>query len=729
MNTREYMLDNIPKRISLGGKFCIWKYEEVDGRPTKVLYQPENEGKRARSNDVSTFSTLARARGAWRKNEKYDGVGLLISKEITDGVSAIDIDHCIDEDGVINDLALDIIRTMDSYTEKSPSGHGVRILFNAGGLEYDREKYYIMNHARGLEIYVSGVTNKFVSLTGDALRKVETFDSKEEALSIVLEKYMRRPEKKTSSVSTPGRPLDISDEDLIQKACEKSSKFERLWSGDLSDYRTIDADGRVHEDHSAGDLALCGLLMWWTNGDRARVERLFENSGLMRDKWRREDYRRSTLDRVSFTGGYDPTYYDASLPSLETYEEPSDYYEEDYEVQEVENESQVQEVKEAPPKSGVDFLDEFYNTVQTKVFKPIPTGIPSIDKVTGGGFMRKTLVTLGSAPGMGKTAIAQYILENMAKAGHDVLYFNLEMDRSQLYARSIARTAHIYRNNINYDGSLTAVDIMRGYEWNEERRRVVKYALDKYRETIAPHFIYNPGEDLEKNKLSHILEASEQEVKRLKALGRPAPLVCVDYLQIIEYDMEEDGKKVDSVEGIKKTLVKLKSFAIENDTVVFLIVAHSRDANKKGKGTMESSRDTSNIEYSGDLMFTFSYTAVEDGEKYPRSWKRNENGELTYNKVTREYIDTIIENTPEDKPLPLVARRKCLKITKSRMSSPGMKARFIFDGSHFSFEADMRRVYKKDAYLTPLNGETEEEYKERISHEFEEDYDFDLEEE
>ncbi len=308
----EHKLDNLPKDIARRGLYCVWRYEEdKDGRITKVLYQPEN-GYHAKTNDIHTFSSLETARYAWKHNNKYDGIGILISREVSAGVSAIDIDHCIDEDGVISDMAFDIVRTMVSYTERSPSGHGLRILFNAGGKftrnDY-REKYYIMNHPIGLEVYVSGVTNKFVTLTGDTLHAVNAFDDKSEALSSVLVRYMTKPIKEESSISAPVRSLDISDEELISRACRSSAKFSRLWSGDMSDYLTTDISGRTHEDHSAADLALCGLLMWWTNGDRSRVERLFESSGLMRDKWRREDYRRTTLDNANYTGGYDPNYY------------------------------------------------------------------------------------------------------------------------------------------------------------------------------------------------------------------------------------------------------------------------------------------------------------------------------------------------------------------------------------------------------------------------------------
>ena len=49
-------------------------------------------------------------------------------------------------------MAKDIIARMDSYTEYSPSGNGVRILFKAALPAYDRERYYINNRRLGLEV-------------------------------------------------------------------------------------------------------------------------------------------------------------------------------------------------------------------------------------------------------------------------------------------------------------------------------------------------------------------------------------------------------------------------------------------------------------------------------------------------------------------------------------------------------------------------------------------------
>lgn len=82
-------------------------------------------GKNAMPNEPSTWGTLAAAQAAVTRYG-LRGVGVLLG----DGLCGIDIDHCRDPaTGALSDMAVQIIARMDSYTEASPSGTGVHILF------------------------------------------------------------------------------------------------------------------------------------------------------------------------------------------------------------------------------------------------------------------------------------------------------------------------------------------------------------------------------------------------------------------------------------------------------------------------------------------------------------------------------------------------------------------------------------------------------------------------
>jgi replicative DNA helicase len=254
-----------------------------------------------------------------------------------------------------------------------------------------------------------------------------------------------------------------------------------------------------------------------------------------------------------------------------------------------------QTVAADPEPASISYIDALLQDFQTKRYEPIPTGIPGIDQVINAGFIRQTLVTLGAAPGAGKTMLAQQILEHIAVAGRaDVLYFNLEMSRAQLLARSLSRLT-----------GYSATTIMRGYQWNNTQRAEITAAAAAYRETVAPHMVY---EDQHSSDYQKILKRMEEGYTRRKDQQLPF-IVCIDYLQLLtSEDVREEG-----VEIIKHSLKAFKDFATRTGSVIFMIMAHSRAINESGAITQGAGRDTSAIEYSGDLQLSLNYAKIADG--------------------------------------------------------------------------------------------------------------------
>ena len=62
------------------------------------------------SNNPATFAPLSVALEA---AGRYDGLGVGLFGHL----GAIDIDHCVDDTGAISEMALDIMTTMQGYTE------------------------------------------------------------------------------------------------------------------------------------------------------------------------------------------------------------------------------------------------------------------------------------------------------------------------------------------------------------------------------------------------------------------------------------------------------------------------------------------------------------------------------------------------------------------------------------------------------------------------------------
>ena len=255
---------NLPKELKEKGRFCVWRSEERSGRKTKVPYDPVT-GSFARSNDINTFSDYEKALSVVKD---YSGIGFMVSG----GYSGIDIDHCVDEKGFYSTMALDIIRTMNSYTELSPSGTGVHIYFKTSkDFVYDKEKYYIKAPC-GAEVYISGSTNKFLTCTGNVPEDLKfDLEERDEELKEILERYMKRPSAMTEIRQTEERSGDISDSEII-----KHLESKPIWRGSW-EYE--------YPSQSEADLALCMSLAFWTGRDEARMDSLFRKSGLMRPKW------------------------------------------------------------------------------------------------------------------------------------------------------------------------------------------------------------------------------------------------------------------------------------------------------------------------------------------------------------------------------------------------------------------------------------------------------------
>ena len=72
----------------------------------------------------------------------------------------------------------------------------------------------------------------------------------------------------------------------------------------------------------------------------------------------------------------------------------------------------------------------------------VKTGFYKLDDCLGwleGG----DITVIGARPGVGKSAIVTQIIGNMAKKGHRVGYFNLEMNESQVYERFVSRLSEL----------------------------------------------------------------------------------------------------------------------------------------------------------------------------------------------------------------------------------------------------------------------------------------------
>lgn len=142
----------VPDDLTERDQWVLWRYEERNGKPTKVPYQPS--GRRADSTDHGTWASFDLVASTWRRfRQRYAGLGYVFAK--SDPFVGLDLDDSLDEEGDVKAWAKGIIeRFGDTYMEISPSGHGLKIwargslAANLAGVQVGDGAIEMYDHAR-----------------------------------------------------------------------------------------------------------------------------------------------------------------------------------------------------------------------------------------------------------------------------------------------------------------------------------------------------------------------------------------------------------------------------------------------------------------------------------------------------------------------------------------------------------------------------------------------------
>ena len=268
----------MPKELKTGKRFVVWKLQPTEGGGfTKPPYQ--RDGSPARVNDESTWCSLDQALDECQSEPTFWGVGIVLG----DALCGVDLDDCIGSGGELLPWAQEIVQSANTYTEYSPSGQGVHVLFSGTLLDPTNSRRRIA----GREFYVD---NRYFTLTGDVLPGHSEFRACDaDALYSVVFSGVEPLPRASSSGAIPDGWRALSDDEVIEAG--------RRWPGEagkrfraLFDHRNITS---FAGDESRADLALANDLVRLAHGDIETADRLFRRSKLMRPKW----------DAVHYAGG------------------------------------------------------------------------------------------------------------------------------------------------------------------------------------------------------------------------------------------------------------------------------------------------------------------------------------------------------------------------------------------------------------------------------------------
>ncbi len=251
--------------------WVCWRYEKRGEKWTKVPYNPRT-GKPAKADDPATWATYQEALDAFhRGNPPYQGIGYMFSR--AQGITGIDLDHCVSATGALSPWAMHIVARLSSYTEYSP-GRGLHILVRGtvkkGLRRFIPQEQHPDHPEAALEMYSSG---RYFTITGRHLPiSPRTLEARQEALDALYAEYggIDTAEGETAEQPSRSGPL-LDDARLLEKACSATDgeKFRRLFYDGPAGYPSP----------SEADFALCVLLAFWTGKDAGRMDRLLMYRG------------------------------------------------------------------------------------------------------------------------------------------------------------------------------------------------------------------------------------------------------------------------------------------------------------------------------------------------------------------------------------------------------------------------------------------------------------------
>src|SRR6266496_5220784 len=141
-------------------QFVVWKYTVEQGKLKKRPFNPRTHLP-ARTNDSTTWARVEPSLKVLATG-RYNGIGFVFSE--TDPFTGTDLDACVAKDGSIAAWAQEIITTLSSYTEYSPSKLGVHLLTQAALQGAGRKTGHI-------EMYA---TERFFTVTTDHIQGTPT---------------------------------------------------------------------------------------------------------------------------------------------------------------------------------------------------------------------------------------------------------------------------------------------------------------------------------------------------------------------------------------------------------------------------------------------------------------------------------------------------------------------------------------------------------------------------
>src|SRR6266487_1344108 len=229
-------------------QWVVWRGEIEDGKSKKVPYNPNYHLVRASVKIPTSWGTLAQALTTLQSGH-YSGLGFMLTPPLV----MIDLDHSVDRatQTITDPQAAEIVQSLNSYTELSPSGSGLHIL------SYGQLPGKGIHTA--IEMYGQ---DRFTTITTNHLPGTPpTIEQRQEALDALYHRFAPAITE-TTNQNTRGGVWSGSTLTELPPEAEYDTVLQRLLSGDIAGYPSP----------SNADFVLIMKLLHWT-GDNVELTR------------------------------------------------------------------------------------------------------------------------------------------------------------------------------------------------------------------------------------------------------------------------------------------------------------------------------------------------------------------------------------------------------------------------------------------------------------------------
>lgn len=409
----------IPSSMKTRRQWIVWKTVERDGNKTKLPFQITGEA--AKSNDPATWNEFATVLNFFSKRRDYDGIGYVFSND--DPFCGIDLDGCRDpESGKVADWAREIILSLDSYAEVSPSLTGIKV-FIKGKLACENGRKKILEgvessggKAAAIEIYDH---LRYFAVTGMKVLGPDEPQDRQQKLDELTKRFF--PEEQTRTHASEW----YSPQAVVERARKYIAKMPPAVSG--------------QNGHTATFKVACVLVLGFGLSESESLALMHEFNQTCNPPWSDKELNHKIRQAAKQSGERN---YLRNIPferwgSIEvpTYQEPP---------------------RKSEPKRTtlVDSMRRYVTRLEAGEVKLLETGIPDVDYAIGGGVEKGELIVVAARTSHGKSVMGLQAVHEWTGLGRPCLIISEEMSSLALGKRGIQYASEVpeehWRNSVSY---------------------------------------------------------------------------------------------------------------------------------------------------------------------------------------------------------------------------------------------------------------------------------------